>query len=70
MPDTIVNSFLVRFVQEQPTASGQLSKTWHGIIRHIQSSDEKRFTSITDAIAFMNNYVEITADHEHQDERG
>ncbi len=70
MPDTIVNSFLVRFVQEQSPAPGQLSGAWHGIIRHVQSSKEKRFTNIGDAIAFMNNYVEITPERERHDDRG
>jgi hypothetical protein len=60
MPETTVNSFVVRFVQETPAQSGAGFEPWHGIIRHVQSSQETRFTRIEDALAFMHGYVDIT----------
>jgi len=62
MPETTVNSFVVRFVQETPAQSGAGLKPWHGIIRHVQSSRETRFTHIEDALAFMHGYVDITGE--------
>ena len=59
MPETTVNSFIVRFVQEMPAQSGAGIEPWHGIIRHVQSSRETRFTRIEDALAFMHGYVDI-----------
>ena len=59
MPETTVNSFVVRFVQETPAQSGVAFKPWHGIIRHVQSSQETRFTRIEDALSFMHDYVDI-----------
>ena len=59
MPGTTVNSFVVRFIQETPAQSGAGCKPWHGVIRHVQSSQETRFTRIEDALAFMHGYVDI-----------
>jgi len=59
MSETTVNSFVVRFVQETPAQPGVAPKPWHGIIRHVQSSQETRFTRIEDALAFMHGYVDI-----------
>lgn len=62
MPETTVNSFVVRFVQETAAHSGAGIKPWHGIIRHVQSSQETRFTRIEEALAFMHGYVDISAE--------
>lgn len=59
MPETAVNSFVVRFVEEQPTSLGVETTAWHGVIRHVQSRTELRFVDIHDAIRFMNSYVNI-----------
>jgi hypothetical protein len=32
---------------------------WHGLIRHVQSSTETRFSRIEEALVFMNEYVAI-----------
>jgi hypothetical protein len=34
---------------------------WHGVIRHVQSKEEIRFTQIEDALRFVANYVELAA---------
>ncbi len=70
MPETTVNSFIVRFVQETPAQSGAGIKPWHGIIRHVQSSQETRFTQIEDALAFMRGYVDITGEKTRLDAGG
>lgn len=62
MPETTVNSFIIRFVQETPAHSVDGCEPWHGVIRHVQSSKETRFTHIEDALAFMHGYVDISDD--------
>ena len=62
MLETSVDSFIVRFVQEQKQSNGPSATAWHGIIRHVQSKEEIRFTHIEDALRFVANYVELTQD--------
>ena len=62
MLETNVDSFIVRFVQEQSRSTDQVTVTWHGVIRHVQSKEEIRFTRIEDALHFVSNYVEIIGD--------
>lgn len=59
MPDTAVNSFVVRFVQQNPP-----SPVWHGLIRHVQSNEETHFTHLQEAIHFMGRYVVVEQDDE------
>lgn len=54
MSETAVTSFVVRFMQEDPTADA-----WRGFIRHVQTSQEIHFATIEDALAFMGQYVKI-----------
>jgi hypothetical protein len=71
MPETTVNSFVVRFVQETPAqSSAGFIKPWHGTIRHVQSSRETRFTCIEDALAFMHGFVDISVVKPQMDEGG
>ena len=57
--ETSVTSFVVRFVQEKtPDSAGDRPPTeWHGTIKHVQTNTERYFTSITEAVAFMEEYV-------------
>ena len=58
MSETAVTSFIIRFIQEQEP--DQAPKTaWRGLIRHVQSSTETRFSQIEEALAFMNGYVDV-----------
>jgi hypothetical protein len=57
MPDTEVDSFVLRFVRDYASESSSVGIIWHGVIRHVQSGNELRFTSTQDAIGFLNNYV-------------
>ncbi len=58
MLETTINSFVLRFVQEQ-TPSKDSETAWHGVIRHVQSNEKIRFTRIEDALGFVTGYVEI-----------
>ncbi len=55
MSETAVTSFIIRFIQEQDDNE----TGWRGLIRHVQTSEEIRFTNMTDALKFMANYVEL-----------
>jgi hypothetical protein len=66
MLETDVDSFILRFVQERSAQesnqnSGSPAAPWHGVIRHVQSKEEIRFTQIEDALRFVANYVELGA---------
>lgn len=52
MTETAVNSFVVRFTQEQNGTA-----PWHGTIRHVQSDTEIRFSQMEEAVGFMDNFV-------------
>ena len=60
MLETGVDSFIVRFVQEKSQSGGPATAPWHGVIRHVQSKEEIRFTHIEDALRFVANYVELS----------
>ena len=57
---TRVTSFILRFVQERtkdpPTPA---NADWHGLIKHVQTDTEERFTRLVDALAFMARYVDL-----------
>lgn len=66
MSETKIASFVVRFVQEADAddgegaaAAGQLAAPWRGVIRHVQSREEVRFTEMEEALAFMGRYVAL-----------
>ncbi len=63
MAETTVNSFVLRFVQERPqlTETG-IGNPWRGVIRHVQSNQEKRFTRMEDAVSFMVDYLDLSED--------
>ncbi len=54
-----VESFIVRFVQDTPGDASLPGTSWHGVVVHVQSNEEKAFIRIADAIAFMARYVAI-----------
>lgn len=60
---TNVTSFVLRFVYDQPSdESPGPAAGWHGLIRHVQSNEEQRFTRWTDATAFIARYVNVGED--------
>ncbi len=63
-----VESFVLRFVADEsahraipegvdPLDRGALS--WRGAVVHVQTNQEKRFTNLADAIAFIARYVPV-----------
>ena len=87
MPETDVDSFILRFVQvrdaampdagmpdptmcsaqEQDPDKDPAAVPWHGVIRHVQSKEEIRFTQIEDALRFVANYVALGTAEPRQD---
>jgi hypothetical protein len=63
MSETAVTSFIIRFIQEQD----ENDATWRGLIRHVQTSEEVRFTNMTDALKFMANYVDLRTEKKEQE---
>src|SRR5690606_9232013 len=47
MTETRIISFIVRFVQPE---GGDHTAPWHGVVRHVQSSQEVRFTRVEEAL--------------------
>ncbi|MFN2221077.1 MAG: hypothetical protein PVH65_00215 [Chloroflexota bacterium] len=83
MLETDVDSFILRFVQvrdaiardatmpdpqDKQQDNGPTAVPWHGVIRHVQSKEEIRFTQIEDALRFVANYVQLTANIPTQDD--
>ncbi len=54
--DTNLISFVLRFVSESSTDE---QPAWHGVIRHVQTNQERHFTRWADAVAFIEQYVEL-----------
>ena len=60
LPETQVASFVLRFVfDELPENAPHPSTGWHGLIRHVQSGEERRFTRWAEAVAFVAQYVQV-----------
>jgi len=59
--ETVVASFVLRFVQEIPTDPAEGAQAWRGFIRHVQTGDETLFTRTGDALAFIGRYVDLEA---------
>ncbi len=57
MPDTLIASFVLRFMLDQEAAAG--SNTWRGVIRHVQTNDELHFSGLKEALSFIQRFVEI-----------
>jgi len=66
MPETTIASFIVRFTHEEPP--DPTGRVWRGIIRHVQTNEQARFTRIEDALAFIAHYVEVVSDRPSQAE--
>jgi hypothetical protein len=55
-----LTSFVLRFVFDQPSEEGASnSQVWHGVIRHVQTNQERHFTRWAEAAAFVEQYVEL-----------
>jgi hypothetical protein len=55
MSETVISSFILRFTQET-----QVEAPWRGVVRHVQSEEEARFTRIEEALRFIARFVDLT----------
>lgn len=58
-----LTSFVLRFVSDQAT-DDQAAATWHGIIRHVQTNQERAFTRWTEAVAFVQQYIDLNEERD------
>ena len=62
-PETNLVSFVLRFVYDEPAGgSARRATSWHAVIRHVQSDEERRFVHWADAVAFIARYVNLGED--------
>jgi hypothetical protein len=61
MPETTIASFILRFTQEHTADTEPAPGVWRGVIRHIQTNEELRFTRIESALGFIARYVDTAA---------
>ncbi len=66
MSETVISSFILRFTQES-----EADLPWRGVVRHVQSDEEARFTRIEEALRFIGRFVDVggentTADAEQR----
>ena len=59
MPEATIASFILRFTQEQTSESSAAEKRWRGVVRHVQSNEETRFTQLEDALAFIAHHATL-----------
>jgi hypothetical protein len=57
MSETVISSFILRFTQETDTDT-----PWRGVVRHVQSEEESRFTRIEEALRFIGRFVDVGGD--------
>lgn len=61
MTETTIASFIVRFIQEGGADDAAQPAGWRGVVRHVQSNQQMRFTCIEDALHFMEKFVDLNA---------
>ena len=57
MSETVISSFILRFTQESDA-----DLPWRGVVRHVQSDEESRFTRIEEALWFIGQFVDVAGD--------
>jgi len=60
MPEATIASFILRFTQEHSSKADPPCAAWRGVIRHVQTNKEIRFTQVESALAFVARYVDIS----------
>ncbi len=58
-----LTSFVLRFVSDQ-AADDPATTSWHGVIRHVQTNQERSFTRWAEAQAFIQQYVELNEERD------
>jgi hypothetical protein len=54
-----IYSFIIRFVVEETDPEREISSSYHGEIRHIQSAEELKFNDWNEAVEFMRRFVPV-----------
>ena len=59
-----LTSFVLRFVFDQPpetagAAAAPIGQAWHGVIRHVQTNQERHFTRWAEAVAFVEQHIDL-----------
>jgi hypothetical protein len=59
-----LTSFVLRFVFDQSLETTELAvapigQAWHGVIRHVQTNQERHFTRWAEAVAFVEQYIDL-----------
>lgn len=58
--ETNLHSFVLRFVTDPPDGDhASAPAAWHGVVRHVQSDEERPFAQWADAVAFIAQYVDL-----------
>jgi len=58
--ETNLHSFVLRFVTDLPDGDrASAPAAWHGVVRHVQSDEERPFVQWSDAVAFIAQYVDL-----------
>lgn len=57
MSETVISSFILRFTQESDA-----DLPWRGVVRHVQSDEESRFTRMEEALRFIGRFVDVGGD--------
>lgn len=50
---------MIRFVEENAPADHPAVPPWRGVVRHVQSREEERFTRKEELLAFIGRYVDL-----------
>ena len=64
MPEATIASFILRFTKEHGAEDERVTPPWRGVIRHVQTNEEARFTQIEDALDFLARFVDIAPNEE------
>ncbi len=67
--ETRLDSFVLGFVHDVRAAAvdepPRLASPWHGLIRHVQSNRERAFIRWPDALAFIEEFVDLREELTH-----
>ncbi|HSG18922.1 MAG TPA: hypothetical protein VLE70_21690 [Anaerolineae bacterium] len=66
MMDQEMVSFVLRFVRE---AGEEQQARWRGVVKHVQSNTETSFSQFSEALAFMQGYVNEVAQASFEESR-
>jgi len=59
-----LTSFVLRFVFDQPPETAEsvpvpIGQAWRGVVRHVQTNQERHFTRWAEAVAFVEQYIDL-----------